>query len=207
MSIQDSLQKLKEVDINDIDFSRVGVWPLPAKAFLCALATAVILGLTYYLYIDDLKIQLASVEAKETELRNVYQRKSFEAANLDAYKEQMVEMEKTFEGLLSRLPAKSEIPGLLEDIGQRGSESGLNINSISIQKDRAAEYYIEVPISIDAHGGYHDMGGFVSGVAAMARIVTLDDFSITSRPQNKSLNLKINAKTYRYKSPEEEAAK
>lgn len=207
MSIQDSLQKLKEVEISDIDFSRVGVWPFPAKAFLCALATALIFGLTYYLYIDDLKIQLASVEAKEAELRTVYQRKSFEAANLDAYKEQMVEMEKTFEGLLSRLPAKSEIPGLLEDIGQRGSESGLNITSISIQKDRAAEYYIEVPIAIDAHGGYHDMGGFVSGVAAMARIVTLDDFSITSRPQNKSLNLKINAKTYRYKSPEEEAAK
>jgi type IV pilus assembly protein PilO len=207
MSIQDSLSKLNEIDINNIDFSRMGVWPAAGKLFVCALITAIILGATYYMWISDLNNQLQTVQVKEQELRGVYQKKSFEAANLDAYKAQMQEMEKTFEGLLSRLPAKSEVPGLLEDIGTRGSESGLTINSVTIQKDRVAEYYIEVPIAIDADGGYHDMGNFVSGVAAMARIVTLDDFTITTGRQNNSLNLKINAKTYRFKSSEEEANK
>jgi type IV pilus assembly protein PilO len=194
------MSKLNEIDFNDIDFEKIGVWPLPAKVFVCALLIAVVFAGIYYFKISDLNLQLATVELKEQSLRQTYTTKSFEAANLEAYKAQMEEMKVTFDSLLSRLPAKTEVPGLLEDIGTRGSESGLTINSVAIQPDVVAEYYIEVPIAIDVQGGYHDMGGFVSGVAGMPRIVTLHDFNIVVIKEGRGLNMKIGAKTYRYKS-------
>lgn len=204
MSLQDSIGKLNEIDFNDIDFEKIGVWPLPAKIFVCVLLIALVFAGIYYFKIRDLNMQLAVVEAKEQSLRQIYTTKSFEAANLEAYKAQMEEMKVTFDSLLSRLPAKTEVPGLLEDIGTRGSESGLTINSVAIQPDVIAEYYIEVPIAIDVQGGYHDMGGFVSGVAGMPRIVTLHDFNITAIKEGRGLNMKIGAKTYRYKSQQDQ---
>lgn len=207
MSLQDSMGKLSEIDFNEIDFEKIGVWPLPAKIFVCALLVALVFAGIYYFKIRDLNMQLAGVEAKEQSLRQTYTSKSFEAANLEAYKAQMEEMKITFDSLLSRLPAKTEVPGLLEDIGTRGSESGLTINSVAIQPDVIAEYYIEVPIAIDVQGGYHDMGGFVSGVAGMPRIVTLHDFTIDTIKEGRGLNMKIGAKTYRYKSQEQETTK
>ncbi|PUA27363.1 MAG: pilus assembly protein PilP [Cellvibrio sp. 79] len=202
MSLQDSLEQLKDFDLNNIDFDKIGVWPLPAKLFVCLLLVALIFIATYYIKISDLNLQLESVTAQEQTLRTTFEKRSFEAANLDAYKAQMEEMKVTFESLLSRLPAKTEVPGLLEDIGTRGTESGLTNANINFQPDVVAEYYIEVPISISVNGGYHDMGGFVSGVAGMPRIVTLHDFSIKSAKESRVLNLQISAKTYRYKSQE-----
>lgn len=202
MSFQETMDQIKEFDINNIDFDKAGVWPWPAKAFVCLLLVVLIFAGTYYLKISDLNIQLNSVVAQETTLRSTFEKRSFEAANLDAYKAQMDEMKVTFDSLLSRLPAKTEVPGLLEDVGTRASESGLTNININFRPDVVAEYYIEVPIDITVDGGYHDMGGFVSGVAGMPRIVTLHDFSISSSKTNKTLNMKIVAKTYRYKSPE-----
>ena len=205
MSFQETLDQLKEFDVNNIDFDKAGVWPWPAKVFVCILLLCIIFAGTYYLKISDLNMQLQSVIAQETTLRSTFEKRSFEAANLDAYKAQMEEMKVTFDSLLSRLPAKTEVPGLLEDVGTRAGESGLTNVNINFQPDVVAEYDIEVPIDITVDGGYHDMGGFVSGVAGMPRIVTLHDFSISSSKENKTLNMKIVAKTYRYKS--QEAAK
>jgi type IV pilus assembly protein PilO len=202
MSLQDTLEQLKDFDVNNIDFEKIGVWPLPAKVLVCLLLIAVVFVGTYYLKISDLNIELETVETQEQTLRTTFEKRSFEAANLDAYKAQMEEMKVTFDSLLSRLPAKTEVPGLLEDIGTRGSESGLANININFQPDVIAEYYIEVPINISAEGGYHDMGGFVSGVAGMPRIVTLHDFSITASKENKTLSMNILAKTYRYKTLE-----
>lgn len=202
MSLQESIEKLNEFDINDIDFDRIGVWPLPAKVLVCILLAALVVIGVYYFKVSDLNLEMESAVSKEALLKETYKKRSFEAANLDAYKAQMEEMKSTFNSLLSRLPAKTEVPGLLEDIGKRGSESGLTINSVAIQPDVVSEYYIEVPIKIDVQGGYHDMGGFVSGVAGMPRIVTLHDFTITTLPAGRGLNMKITAKTYRYKTQE-----
>lgn len=204
MSLQSTIDQLKEFDVNDIDFEKIGVWPLPAKIFVCVLLIAVVFAGTYYVKISDLNMQLESERAKEQTLRQTFQQKSFEAANLEAYRAQMEEMKGTFDSLLSRLPAKTEVPGLLEDIGARGRESGLAINDLAIQADVVAEYYIEVPIKIDVKGGYHDMGGFVSGMASMPRIVTLHDFTITSEKDSRELGMNIIAKTYRYKSLEQD---
>jgi type IV pilus assembly protein PilO len=202
MSMKDSFEQLKDFNIEDVDIERIGVWPWPIKVFLCAILIGLIFTAAYFLSVKDLKINLVALQAQEQTLRTTFERRSFEAANLDAYKAQMEEMKVTFEALLSRLPAKTEIPGLLEDLAARANESGLNNINISFQPDVAAEYYIEVPITITAEGGYHDIGGFVSGVAGMPRIVTLHNFSVNSSKDNRALKMTISAKTYRYKSPE-----
>jgi type IV pilus assembly protein PilO len=161
----------------------------------------VIFTLTYYLKISELNDELEGVKAKELSLRKTYETKSFEAANLEAYRAQMVEMDKTFKSLLSRLPSDTQVPGLLDDIGARGRESGLTINATTIEKEKAAEFYIEVPFRINVDGGYHDMAGFISGIASMPRIVTLHNYSIT-RKGGGMLNMQISAKTYKYKAQE-----
>lgn len=202
MSLDTTLEQIKNFDLNDIDFNRAGVWPLPGKIFVCVLLAVLILFLGYYLKVSDLQDELASVAAKEAGLKETFKTKSYEAANLDAYKAQMTEMNQTFEKLLSRLPQKTEIAGLLEDIGSKGRESGLTINSLGIRSEVVAEYYIEVPIGIRVSGGYHDLGGFVSGVASLPRIVTLHDFTISRSGQGGLLAMDILAKTYRYKAPD-----
>ncbi len=203
MAFSDTLEQLREFDINDIDFDRIGVWPVAGKVFVCALVVIVVFALAYYLKVKDLNTQLDRVVAEETNLRQTFETKSFQAANLEEYRAQMVEMEKSFGALLSRLPSDTEVPGLLEDIDARGSESGLDINSIRLESEQQSEYYVELPISIDVEGGYHDLGTFVSGVAGMPRIVTLHNFTIARQQDSGTLTMQIGAKTYRYKSQEE----
>lgn len=202
MAMNDTLEQIKSFDVNNIDFEKIGVWPLPGKIFVIMVLVILIFVLTYYFKISDLNAELDGVKAKELTLRKTFESRSFEAANLDAYRAQMEEMNGNFKSLLSRLPSKTEVPGLLEDIGARGTESGLTINATTIEADKTAEYYIEVPLKINVDGGYHDMGGFISGVAAMPRIVTLHDYVITKKKDTGVLNMQIAAKTYRYKTQE-----
>lgn len=202
MAFADTLEQIKNFDINEVDVEKIGVWPLPIKILVCIALAAVVFAGTYYFKIKDLNEQLQRAANQETTLRRNFEQKSFQASNLAAYREQMEEMEKSFGALLSRLPSDTEVPGLLEDIDARGSESGLTINSIRLEAERQAEYYVELPISIDVEGGYHDLGGFVSGVAGMPRIVTLHDYTIQSRPGSSELAMQIQAKTYRYKAQE-----
>jgi type IV pilus assembly protein PilO len=202
MAMSDTIEQIKNFDRNNIDFEKIGVWPLPAKAFVLILLAIIIFALTYYVKISDLKDGLEVEKAKEQSLRKSYETKSFESANLDAYRAQMDEMDKTFKSLLSRLPSDAQVPGLLDDIGARGRESGLTINATTMEPEKAAEFYIEVPFRINVDGGYHDMGGFVSGIAAMPRIVTLHDYVITRKKDAGLLNMQISAKTYKYKIQE-----
>lgn len=198
MALEDTLEQLRNFDVNDIDFERIGVWPLPGRIAVCVLLVVLVFAGTYYLKIKDLNTQLDRAVAEESSLRKSFEQKSFEAANLDDYRQQMREMEASFDALLSRLPEDTEVPGLLEDIDARGSESGLNINSITLNDEQETEFYVELPISINVEGGYHDMGSFISGVAGMPRIVTLHDFNIERKDGGGELVMQVEAKTYRY---------
>jgi type IV pilus assembly protein PilO len=150
-----------------------------------------------------MQLDLAKVEKKEVDLKKDFEKKAFQAANLDAYRQQMVEMEESFGALVSQLPSDTEVPGLLEDITNKGLLNGLNIASIDLLKERAKEFYIELPIAISASGSYHDLGAFISGMASLPRIVTLHDFTISSSKGNaNNLKMSIVAKTYRYKDEE-----
>jgi type IV pilus assembly protein PilO len=112
----------------------------------------------------------------------------------------MVEMEESFGALVSQLPSDTEVPGLLEDITNKGLLNGLEIASIDLQKETAREFYVELPIAINASGSYHDLGAFISGMAGLPRIVTLHDFTISAKGNDANhLRMNIVAKTYRYK--------
>ena len=200
MAMEDTLRSLREFDIKDLDFDNIGNWPGPIKIILCLL---ILIGVTvggYYYHIEELQLQLAKVEAQEVELKKDFEKKAFQAANLEAYRQQMVEMEESFGALVSQLPSDTEVPGLLEDITNKGLLNGLEIGSIKLNKEQAKEFYVELPISIQAVGSYHDLGAFVSGMAGLPRIVTLHDFGISVKGGNtNNLSMSITAKTYRYK--------
>ena len=199
MSFKDSLNELRETDFADLDIQQIDVWPSSVKNFLLVLVLVFIVATGYFFKIKALREQDFSAARQEIKLLEQYQNKAFQAANLDAYRLQMIALDETFGVLLKQLPKDTEVPGLLEDITEVAYGSGLSMKSISLQPERASEFYIELPIKIDVIGDYHDFGAFVSGVAALPRIVTLHDYSI-KKSNGALLNLVIEAKTYRYKA-------
>lgn len=203
MAFEDTMRSLREFDLNNLDFDNVGSWPLPIKLFIWIVLFVAVLVAGYYYHIEDLQLQLAKVEAQEVELKKDFEKKAFQAANLEAYRQQMKEMEESFGALVSQLPSDTEVPGLLEDITNKGLLNGLEISSIDLQKETAREFYVELPIAISASGSYHDLGAFISGMAGLPRIVTLHDFNISSKGGDANhLSMSIIAKTYRYKDGE-----
>lgn len=200
MSLSQSIESLKKVDLNNLDFNNIGSWPGALKAIVCVLVFVVLLLLGYQFHLKDLQVSLERVESQEVTLRKEYQEKSYRAANLEAYKEQLAEIEERFSGLLKQLPKDSEVPGLLEDITQMGLNSGLEFESITLQPEVAQQFYVELPINIVVRGSYHDLATFVSSVAGLPRIVTLNDFVIEpiSADNPDLLTMNIVAKTYRY---------
>jgi len=203
MAFEDTMRSLREFDVNDLDFDTVGSWPLPIKMLIWIVVLGGVLAFGYYYHIEDLQIQLEGERKQEEKLKQEFEKKAFQAANLDAYRQQMKEMEESFGALVSQLPSDTEVPGLLEDITNKGLLNGLNIASIDLLAEQAKEFYIELPISIVASGSYHDLGAFISGMAALPRIVTLHDFNIAAPGGDaNNLQMRIIAKTYRYRDDE-----
>ena len=203
MAFEETMRGLREFDVNDLDFDNVGAWPPVIKGLIWLILLGAVLAGGYYYHVKDLQTQLATVAAEEVRLKKDFEKKAFQAANLDAYKRQMEEMEESFGALVSQLPSDTEVPGLLEDITNKGLLNGLEIETIDLLKEQSKEFYIELPISIIARGTYHDLGAFISGMAGLPRIVTLHDFGISASKKNDGLlNLRLIAKTYRYKDGE-----
>lgn len=200
MSLNDSLESLRQIDLNDLDFNNVGSWPAVVKFIAGALLLVAVVALGYNFHLKDLQVSLEGKQAEEVSLKEQFSSKAFQAANLDAYKEQMQEMEVSFGALLKQLPSDTEVPGLLEDITRTGLGSGLEFEEIKLLPEAAQQFYIELPIQITVVGAYHDLATFVSGVASLPRIVTLHDFDLVPANTDGSskLRMSILAKTYRY---------
>jgi type IV pilus assembly protein PilO len=200
MSMNDWLDSLKKIDINDLDVNNLGSWPAAVKTIAGALLLALVLAGGYFFYIQDMQTQLDQARGEETALKEQFAAKAYQAANLAAYKSQMVEMENTFGALLRQLPSDTEVPGLLEDITRTGLGSGLEFEEIKLLPEEAQQFYIELPIQITVTGSYHDLATFASGVASLPRIVTLHDFEIKPLDAKSpgKLRMSILAKTYRY---------
>ena len=210
MGFSEALESLKGFDPNDIDFNNAGSWPVPVKAIVnIVLFSALVFG-GYWFFIKDQYTQLDRFANEEVSLKEQYESRAFKVANLDAFREQMLEMQKSFGTLLKQLPAKTEVPGLLEDITNTGLGSGLEIKSIQLKPEVSKEFYVELPMEIEVTGTYHDIAAFVSGVASLPRIVTLHDLKIVSgvkkdRFNSEALKMEVSAKTYRYNGDVEDA--
>lgn len=200
MNLSASMDSLRKVELSDLDINNLGSWPGPVKVIACFLLLVVVLGLGYNFHLKDLQAQLEQQRGEEATLKGQFATKASQAANLDAYKEQMKEMEVSFGALLRQLPSDTEVPGLLEDITRTGLGSGLEFEEIKLLPEVVQQFYIELPIQISVVGAYHDLGTFVSGVASLPRIVTLHDFEIkpVSAESASKLQMNIVAKTYRY---------
>lgn len=200
MSIRESLESLRSVDLNELDLNNVGSWPGSVKFIAGLLLLIVVLGLGYNFHLKDMQGILEQRQQEEQTLKEQFSTKAFQAANLEAYKEQMKEMEVSFGALLRQLPSDTEVPGLLEDITRTGLGSGLEFEEIKLLPEVVQQFYIELPIEIKVTGAYHDLATFVSGVASLPRIVTLHDFELTpvKSEGGSALSMHILAKTYRY---------
>ena len=205
MNFAEQFKALNEFDLSDLDMENIGSWPMALKVIVLALLYAAILVAGFYFHVDDLNKRLGVVEQEEQTLRQDFEKKAFEASNLEAYKAQLVEMEQRFGALVAQLPSETEVPGLLEDITDKGELNGLSIKRIDLLSEQAQTFYIELPIAIEAVGSYHDLGAFISGMAGLPRIVTLHDFEITlDADAAPMLEMSILAKTYRYREENDE---
>jgi len=206
---------MKLEDFNNIDFKNAGSLPLPVKAVLLSGLFLLLLGSGYYFLWSPALESLDQAKAKELELRQVFLDKKSQAINLEAYKQQMVEIEKTFGALLKQLPDKSQMDGLLTDINQAGLGRGLEFELFKPGQETQAEFYAEMPIAIKVLGNYHDLGAFATDISKLSRIVTLNNLSITSsstdtkgsKSSDSGLVMEAVAKTYRYLDNDEMAAK
>jgi type IV pilus assembly protein PilO len=199
-------------DLNNLDFDNIGEMPLPAKAIVCAILGIVIL-IGGFMFLNKPQIDtLRTEQAKERDLRQRFELRQRQAANLHIYRRQLVEINDSFGELLRKLPDKTEVPGLLEDISTAGVMSGLQFSLFKPLPENDLSFYAELPIEIAVSGSYHQFAEFISKLSNLERIVTVQDFSLARKPaeQDKQqqgdselLNIKLIAKTYRYKDEQE----
>jgi type IV pilus assembly protein PilO len=197
---QDTFDNIKNFDVSELDFNNAGIWPMPVKVVFLLLVFGLVLGGGYWFFVKDLYTEVERAAEQEQELRQEYERKAYRVANLDRYRQQMVEMEETFGALVRQLPSDTEVPGLLEDITNTALGSGLDLQEFALQDEVEQDFYVELPINIRVRGTYHELATFVSSVAGLPRIVTLHDFSISRSDGNDELRMQMVAKTYRYRA-------
>ena len=196
------VEELRALDVND-----VGRWPFAFRAGVIGMVFAVVVGLgIYWTIIENKAPQLKRAQEDEQTLHITFENKQRKAANYDAYKAQLAQMEQSFGTMLRQLPGKTEIPSLIVDISQTGLAAGLQEKLFQPQAEIPRDFYAEKPIKIRLSGGYHEIANFVSGIASLPRIVTLHNINIT--PDDKErydrLSIEVTAQTYRYLDEEAE---
>jgi type IV pilus assembly protein PilO len=192
-----------------IDWNDPGRWPLLVHALVVTVAFIVMaVAFSYFFVVKEKKPDLERKAQEESELRGVFRDKHQKAVNLSVYEQQLADIESSFGALLRQLPGRTEVPNLLVDISQTGVAAGLDEKLFQPSAEEKKDFYAELPIKIRLTGSYHEFGEFVSGIAALPRIVTLHDISINSErgAAFDQLTLDLTARTYRYLDDEEIAA-
>jgi type IV pilus assembly protein PilO len=199
------IQEMRGLDPRD-----PGRWPFAVRALAAAVCFVIVaIALIYFFVWQSRMPDLQKREDQEQALRSEFHTKHAKAVNLALYKQQLADIEKSFGALLRQLPSKTEVPNLLVDISQTGLASALQEKLFQPGAEAKKDFYAELPIKITLTGSYHDFGAFVSGIAALPRIVTLHDITITPIDKNggfDQLQLDVTAKTYRYLDDDELAA-
>jgi len=201
IELGDIVEKINNIDVNDL--KNIGSAPKPVKIFALVLIFVGVLVGGYFFKITDQNEQLLQLEAKEQKLRLSFDKMQGTAVNLDAYTQQLEDMRKSFGALLRQLPDKTEIESLLTDISQTGIAAGLEIEYFKPEKLTSKEFYSEYPIKLKVSGRYHQFATFVSGVAALPRIVTLQDIKINQGKSDKGKDsvkmiMDLTVVTYQY---------
>ena len=187
---------------SNLSLDNIGDWPLIVKGLAVALVAVLVVAAGFYFLTRNALAELAEAEQQQQKLQQEFSNKWGDAANLEAYKDQLVKMRESFAILKRQLPDSSQVPDLLVEITQAGLGNGLEFDLFQPKKEKPAQSYAELPISIVLRGTYHDMAQFVSDVAGFARIVTLHDIAVATE-KDEFLRMSATAKTYRYIEEEE----
>jgi type IV pilus assembly protein PilO len=185
-------------ELNDLTLDNVGEWPAWIKGIVVVLLCGILIAAGYYYHVKDLYGDLQRVEKEELSLRQQFEKKQAKAVNLEAYRAQLKEIEESFGAMLRQLPDKTEVAALLVDVSQTGLAAGLEFELFQPMPEVKKDFYAELPIKIRVVGTYHEFGEFVSGLAALPRIVTVHDVRIHRRKGSDKLVMEATAKTYRY---------
>lgn len=197
-------------DLNSLDFSNMASWPPVAKGLLIIILVAAVGGLGYYYDIKDLWANLEKVRREELSLKEDFIKKQTVAANLDAYRARLEELKVILAELVKQLPTGVEMPDLLEQISDTGKSNGLDFQLFKPESERRKEFLADVPISIKADATYHQFGAFISSIAALERIVTLESAKLVSKGGGSGdlnadeLSIEATLQTYRYIGEEQE---
>ncbi len=191
-----------ELNLADVDPNNPGDWPLPIKGIALLILCIAIWGAGYYFDTKDQLVRLDKEERKELDLKAEFEKKQARAASLDQYREQVEEMKQNLGAMLRQLPNKTEVANLLVDVSQTGLGAGLKFELFNPQNEVKRDFYAELPIKLKVVGGYHQFGEFVSGLAALPRIVTIHDISIGGGSKD-ALTMDATARTYRYYEKDE----
>ncbi len=183
--------------IRELDFRDIGNWPVAARGVTVVLLIAALLFLGYWFHHKDQLVVLEDSRGTEQKLKRDFEARAHKAANLDLYKDQLEQMRQSFGAMLRQLPDKTEVADLLVDVSQTGLANGLEFELFKPLAEQPKDFYAELPIELRVLGSYHNFGGFVSGLAALPRIVTIHDISIQPGAGDK-LVMQATAKTYRY---------
>ncbi|MCG5534640.1 type 4a pilus biogenesis protein PilO [Ectothiorhodospira mobilis] len=185
-------------DLNNIDLKTIGSAPLPARILVLVVLAAALIGAGYWFDTKNQLQRLDQAQAREPQLRQQFETRQRRAANLDAYKAQLAEMQRRFGTMLRQLPSQTEIPNLLVDISQTALSAGLEIDLFRPENENRRGFYAEKPIRLRMKGSYEEMAHFTSGVAGLPRIVTIHDISLQPEQDAARLVMEATAKTYRY---------
>lgn len=192
-------------ELNELDLSNIGDWPMVVKLLLVLILCALLVVGGYFGLITDQEKQFKRVQNEEKGLREEFAKKQGRAANLENLKKQLALMEESFGAMRRQLPDKTEVAALLVDVSQTGLAAGLEFELFQPQGEVRKEFYAELPIKLRVKGAYHEFGEFISGLAALPRIVTIHNVHIrpASKRQSKGeapslLTLEATARTYRY---------
>lgn len=203
---------LSKVDFNSLlaDFRNLnpndpGAWPLAPRVVIWVLLFAAIVATGWFFDWQDQIDALAQAEQRELELRDEWVNKKRQAVNLELYRKQLSEIDRSFGALLKQLPNRNEMESLLVEINQAGLGRGLAFELFKPSGEQMKEFYAELPITLKITGSYHDVGAFASDIAQLSRIVTLGNLGLTVA-RGQRLTLEATARTYRYLDQEEIAA-
>lgn len=216
---------MKFSDLNNLDFNNAGSWPPLAKTIAVIIVIAAVAGFGYWVDTSSQLDSLESARATERQLRQEFIERQRVMANIDAYRANIETMRTTLDTLLRQLPTRTEMPDLLEDISNTGRKNGLNFELFKPEAEQPREFYAAKPISIKARASYHQFGSFISNIAALSRIVTLENLSLLDPQQQqqqsqpgrpaaaskpgetaKPLLIEATLQTYRYLDEDETAA-
>lgn len=199
MDVKEAIAKLNNLDVQDL--RKIGTAPKPVQIFVLVLLFAAITGAAGWFLVKPALGELEQAEAREQELRSQFESMQSKAALLDAYREQLATMEEEFGAMLRQLPDETDMESLLIDLSQTSVAAGLEVNFFKPGNEQRKEFYAEYPIELRVSGSYHEFGNFVSGLAALPRIVTLHNIKISPAGGNADggdLGMTLTAKTYRY---------